>query len=152
MLFRSHLDHGIRVAVGTDVGVGPRFSLWQELAEVYKVQQVQGVGLDGARLLYLGTLGGARALNLDHETGNFAMGKSADFWILDPADSPYLSSRLGTCESKEEQLFALLHLATETDVRATYVAGRRIQSLTDGLAEVIGRCWMAFRLWIEGEA
>jgi len=123
---QRHVERGIAVAVGTDIGAGTRFSLWQELAEVYKLQQLQNYRLDTARLLYLGTLGGAVALELDQETGNFEAGKSADFLVLAPADCPYMAERLDRCESHEEQLFCLLHLATEREIRATYLAGRMV--------------------------
>jgi guanine deaminase len=121
---RRHLAFGIPVAVGTDIGAGTRHSLWQELSEVYKVQQLQDFGLDAARLLYLGTLGGARALRLGDETGNFETGKSADFWVLDDSENPYLTERLRHCDSWEDQLFCLLHLAGPGEVKATFVAGR----------------------------
>lgn len=123
---RRHQQRHIAVAVGTDIGAGTRFSLWQELAEVYKVQQVQGYRLGAAELLYLGTLGGAAVLRLDKETGNFETGKSADFLVLDPLGSRYLAERLDHCESHEDQLFCLLHLATEREVRATFVAGEAV--------------------------
>ncbi len=123
---RRHLEHGIAVAMGTDIGAGTEFSVWRELAEAYKVQQLLGFRLDAARLLYLGTLGGARALRLDHETGNFEPGKSADFFALGYVDDDYLASRLDRCGSAEEQLFCLLHLAGEARVRATYVQGRLV--------------------------
>ncbi|NJD05271.1 MAG: guanine deaminase [Methylococcaceae bacterium] len=121
---QRHVQRNIPVAIGTDIGAGTRFSVWQELAEVYKVQQVQGYRLNAAQLLYLGTLGGAEALDLAHETGNFAVGKSADYLALDPLATPYLAERLDRCESREEQLFCLLHLATDKELRATFVAGQ----------------------------
>jgi guanine deaminase len=123
---QRHLAFGIRVAMGTDVGAGTRFSVWQELSEAYKVQQMLGFGLDAGKLLYMGTLGGARALGLQDQTGNFEAGKSADFWVLDASVSAYLPQRLSHCESLEDQLFALLHLATDRDVRANVVAGRMV--------------------------
>lgn len=120
---QRHRARGIRVAVGTDVGAGPQFSVWRELADAYKVQQLQGEDIGAARLLYLGTLGGAKALSLDAETGNFAPGKSADFWVLDYTADVYLGERLARCASHEEQLFALLHLASPAHIRATYAQG-----------------------------
>ena len=132
----AHLRHGIDVGVGTDIGAGTNFSVWNNLSDAYKIQQLQGFTLDSARLLYLGTLGGAKALRLEHETGNFEPGKSADFFMLDGAENPYLAERLRRCESLSEQLFCLLHLATERAVGATYVAGRRVyRSDSEGFGE-----------------
>jgi guanine deaminase len=122
----QHLQHGIRVAVGTDIGAGPRFSIWRNLADAYNIQQLQGMTLDAAALLYLGTLAGAEALNLQQETGNFAPGKSADFWLLNASEAGYLSQRLEHCDDLAAQLFCLLHLATEQQVTATFVQGRQV--------------------------
>lgn len=126
---RRHLEHGIPVAMGTDIGAGTQFSVWRELAEAYKVQQLQGFRVNAAQLLYLATLGGAKALQLDHETGNFEPGKSADFFVLGYEEDNYLTARLHRCGSAEEQLFCLLHLAGEAQVRATYVQGESVTRL-----------------------
>jgi len=121
-----HVQHGITVAVGTDIGGGTRFSVWEELSESYKIQKLQGMALGAAELLYLGTLGGAKALCLDGETGNFQAGKSADFFVLGLEGEDYLCRRLRRCESVVHQLFCLLHLASARQVRATYVRGLRV--------------------------
>jgi guanine deaminase len=123
---RKHLEHGIPVAVGTDVGAGPQFSVWRELAEMYKVQRLQGQGLSAAQLLYPATLGGARALGLEREIGSFEAGKCADFFVLGDGGDAYLAARLERCESLEARLFCLLHLAGAAEVRATCVAGTMV--------------------------
>lgn len=123
-----HLRHGIPVALGTDIGAGTHFSVWQEAAESYKIQQLQGMTLDAAQLLYLATLGGARALGLEHEVGNFVPGKSADFFVLDPSRNDYLVERLARCASMEDRLFCLLQLADGQQVEKTYCEGRLARS------------------------
>jgi guanine deaminase len=124
---RRHVERGIPVAVGTDIGAGTEFSVWRELAEAFKVQRIQGESPSAAELLYLATLGGARALGLDEETGNLEPGKDADFMVLNTAEDPYLATRLRRSKNLEDQLFALLHLAGESHVQATYVDGRRVE-------------------------
>ena len=121
-----HQRHGVRLGVGTDIGAGTSFSVWRNLSDAYKIQQLQGETLDAAGLLYLGTLGGAEALRLARETGNFAPGKSADFFVLDSALDAYLTERLRRCDSLAQRLFCLAHLATEQLVAATFVQGRRV--------------------------
>lgn len=118
-----HRHSGIPVALGTDIGAGTHFSVWQEAGESYKIQQLQGVTLNAAQLLYFATLGGAQALRLEHETGNFAPGKSADFFVLDPSGNGYLVERLRRCESLEDRLFCLLQLAGGDEVGATFCRG-----------------------------
>lgn len=121
-----HIEHGVRVCMGTDIGAGTRFSVWENLSDAYKIQQLQGHTLNAAQLLYLGTLGGAEALRLAHETGNFEAGKSADFLVLRPEANAWLGERLERCAQPEDRLFCLLHLATEREIAATYVAGRQV--------------------------
>lgn len=125
----AHLKHGIRVGVGTDIGAGSPFSVWRNLADAYSIQQLQGHSVNAAQLLYLGTLGGANMLRLEHETGNFARGKSADFCVLDlngaKGAHAYLRQRLHRCASSEQQLFCLLHLADAAHISATFVGGQR---------------------------
>jgi guanine deaminase len=121
-----HLAHGIKLCMGTDIGAGTRFSIWENLSDAYKIQQLQGNTLDAAELLYLATLGGAEALRLAHDIGNFQAGKSADFIVLDPVENPYLQARLAYCEQPQDQLFCLLHLAAERDIQAAYVRGRAV--------------------------
>ena len=41
-----------------------------------------------AEMLFTGTLGGARALDMENRFGNFDLGKEADFVVVDPAGSP----------------------------------------------------------------
>ena len=122
----AHENLGIACCLGTDIGAGTRFSIWQNLSDAYKIQQLQKRSLNVAHLLYLATLGGARALHLDHETGNFAKGKSADFFVLNAEEDSYLVERLRRCDDLEAQLFCLMHLATERQVQATFVQGRRV--------------------------
>lgn len=123
---RAHQRHGLKLAVGTDIGAGTHFSVWNELSECYKVQQLQGHTLGVAELLYLGTLGGAEALGLAAQTGNFAAGKCADFLVLATEGDDYLEERLRRCESQEDQLFCLIHLAGPCHMKAVYANGREV--------------------------
>jgi len=119
-----HLEQGIPLMVGTDVGGGTGFSMLEELAATYKVQQLQQNRLNAAQLLYLGTLGAARALHMDDRIGNFVAGKQADFLVFAPRTDSYLAQRLNFCQTDEERLFALILLGRSQHIRATYVAGQ----------------------------
>src|ERR1019366_1313229 len=70
---RRHLDAGVHVALGTDIGGGTGFGMLKEALQAYLMQRVtpDGVMLDPSRLLYLATLAGAEALGLDGEIGDF---------------------------------------------------------------------------------
>jgi guanine deaminase len=115
---------GVNVAIGTDVGGGTSFSLLRTLSEGYKVLQLQGSSLGVHSALYLATLGGARSLSLAEEIGSLEPGKVADFTVLDGACTPLLTLRSAAAQSAEDALFALLMLADDRAVAATYVAGR----------------------------
>ncbi len=126
---RRHLAHGVRMALGTDVGGGPGFSLLREARTAYQTQMLlgeAGVRLDPARLLWLATAGGAAALGLADETGDLAVGKAADLVQLRPPERGTLAERLRHAVSAEDALAALLTLGDEADVAGTWVAGRRV--------------------------
>lgn len=128
---KRHLEHRIPVAVGTDIGAGLHLSVWEELSEVYKVQQLQGLTLTAGQLLYLVTLGPAKALKLDRVAGNFEKGKIADFWVLDPSRDDYLTERLKRCDSLEEQLLILIHLGKRHHIQATFISGKPCDGVSD---------------------
>ncbi|CAM2006891.1 guanine deaminase [Acanthopleuribacter pedis] len=121
---KRHRHHGVPVLVGTDIGAGTNFGVLEELGSVYKAQQMQRLSLNAAQLLYLGTLAGAEALQMADRIGNFAVGKQADFVVIDTAEDPGLRLRLGFCHNPEDALFTQLNLVRPHHVRATAVAGR----------------------------
>lgn len=117
--------HGVRTALGTDVGGGTSFSVPRTAAEGYKVLQLQGQTLTPARAFYLATLGGARALYLDDRIGNFEPGREADFLVIDPAATPLLARRTAAARDIHETLFALMVLGDDRHVAEVYLCGER---------------------------
>jgi guanine deaminase len=120
--------HPIKVGLGTDVGAGTSFSLLQTANEAYKVAQLRGQKLSAFHALFLATLGGARALNLEEKLGNFEPGKEADFVVFDPAPTPLMRFRNGTTlpDSVEEicdRAFSLIIMGDDRAVHATYIMG-----------------------------
>lgn len=119
-------ERPVRVGLGTDVGAGTTFSLPSTMGEAYKVAQLRGHSLDPLRSLYLATLGGAVALDIDHYVGTLTPGHEADLVVLDPQATPLLSRRTNTAESVSDLIFALSILGDDRVVRRTYVAGRPV--------------------------
>ncbi len=115
----------IRVGIATDVGAGTSFSLLRTLSEAYKVCQLAGQRLTPLKAFYLATLGAAESLYLDHRIGNFAIGKEADFVVLDLAASELMQCRMENASTLEERLFALMMLGDDRCVQATHVMGKR---------------------------
>lgn len=116
----------VRVGIGTDVGGGDSFSMLRACNETYKVQQLQKNSISPASLLYLSTLGGARALDLDTHIGNFCVGKEADMVVLDEQATPLLARKTKAVRSWEERLFALLMLGDDRAVYDTLVLGKSV--------------------------
>ncbi|MDX6398555.1 MAG: aminodeoxyfutalosine deaminase [Gaiellaceae bacterium] len=85
---------GLRVGVGTDgVSSVPSHDFFEELRTVIsfaRARSEQAGSLSATEALELATLGGARALGLDRETGSLVAGKRADVAVLSLSGSPYL--------------------------------------------------------------
>jgi guanine deaminase len=96
--------------------------------EAYKVGQLKREPFDAAKLFYLATLGGARALRMDDKIGNFAPGREADFLVLDLAATPVLAHRLALASTTADKLFALAILGDDRAVKHTYIMGERAYS------------------------
>jgi guanine deaminase len=127
-LFRLHhtIDAGVIVGLGTDIGAGTTPSMFTAMADAYKVQQVQGVSLSPFELWYLATLGGARALSLDEETGSLEAGKSADFLVLDLHATPLISMRSERAANIEDLLAGLIFMGDDRLVQSAHIAGREV--------------------------
>jgi guanine deaminase len=125
-LFPLHrvLNAGVIVGLGSDIGAGTTPSMFNAMADAYKVQQVQNVSLSPFHLWYLATLGGARALRLDDETGSLEAGKSADFIVIDPHGTPLLSMRTGRAASLVDLLAGLIFMGDDRAVKRSVIAGR----------------------------
>jgi len=124
---RRHLDAGVRVALGTDVGAGTGLGVLKEGLMAYQVQMLlgsEGARLGPAHLLWLATGGGASALGLSDEVGALSPGLSADFVLLRPPSGSTLAAVLERSESFEDALGALFTLAREESVASVWVAGR----------------------------
>lgn len=120
-----HRAHGVRVALGTDVGAGTGLSLLKEGLAAYEMQAVLpgGERLAPAHLLHLATRAGARALGLAEVAGDLTPGKRADLVLLRPPAGGTLASVLAHSPSAEASLGALFALAREDCVGEVRVDG-----------------------------
>ena len=127
---RAHVDHGVRVALGSDVGAGTGFSLFKEGLQAYFVQQLlgpAGLPLEPADLLHLATRSGALALGLDHEVGDLSVGKAFDALWLRPIETSPLAIALRHADSASEALARVFALAGPADVAGVWVAGEPVK-------------------------
>lgn len=123
-------QHKINVGLGTDIGGGTSFSMFQTMNEAYKVCQMRGAPLDPIKSFYLSTLGGARTLNFEDKIGNLMPGKEADFLVLDLKATPLLSRRLSVAKSISEKMFVLSMLGDDRTIDQTYVLGKQAYKKT----------------------
>jgi guanine deaminase len=120
-----HLQFGVRVALGSDVGAGTGFSLLKEGLQAYFCQQLlgdHGRPLTAAHLLYLATTAGAEALDLPH-VGHLSVGQHFDAQLLRPAEGSPLAVAITHAEDTEEALARIFTLGTPADVQAVWING-----------------------------
>lgn len=124
---RSHINHRIRLGLGTDKGAAPSPSIARQMVEVFGQQMLASpreLVPTPAQLFFLGTLGGAEALGLP--IGNLVVNKHADFLAIDPnADSKYLPPLLEQAASPAEVLYLLMNYLTPNHIKV-YLAGRPV--------------------------
>ena len=116
----------VNVGLGSDIGAGTTFSMLSTINEGYKTQQLRGDKLSPFKSLFLATLGGAIALDLEGTIGNFVKGAEADFIVLDYHATPLMYRRMQHCKTLSEKLFILSMLGDERHVKATHIMGERV--------------------------
>lgn len=117
-------EENIRIAVATDIGGGTSYSMLRTMDEAYKVCQLQNQNLPPLYAFYLMTLGNARALGLEGEIGNLAVGSEADITVLNARATPSMALRMETVTTIAEELFVLQTLGDDRAIAETYVAGK----------------------------
>jgi guanine deaminase len=124
---RRHVEHGIGIALGSDVGAGAGLFLPKEALQAYFIQQLlgpDGLALTPVHLLYLATRAGARALGLDDRVGDFAVGKDFDAVWLAPPPSSTLAVNLRHASDVTDALARVFALATPADVASVWLRGQ----------------------------
>lgn len=140
MPWKRTVASGVNIAAGTDFGGGDEWLIPRVLGDAFKVHMSEdgaaAVSMHPAEMLFLGTLAGARALDMEDRFGNFDVGKEADFVVVDPSHVPALAGAIthGTRSSDREKaeaqvLFALLMGLREPAITAVYVQGRRLDGV-----------------------
>ena len=123
-----HLAAGVHVSLGTDVGGGTGFGMLKEGLQAYFMQQLMPGGhpLSPAHLLYLSTLAGAEALDLQETCGDFSVGKAFDAVYLRPGAGTPLETVIRHAEGPERVLAAVFTLGGAADVRQVWVGGESV--------------------------
>jgi guanine deaminase len=127
---RRHVERGVRVALGTDVGAGTSFSLLREGLQAYFMQALlgeDGLPLTPAHMLYLATRAGADALGLGDEVGDLSVGRQFDAVWVAPDPGTTLAHVLGHAADADDALAKVFALAGSSDVREVWVGGDRVR-------------------------
>lgn len=120
---RAVEKQAIPLALGSDVGAGPSFSLFDVMKAMNYSQEHH---LSPLTAYYYATLGGAAALGLEHVIGNFQPGKEADFIILDL----YRLHPEFVIGSLEDLLAFLIYLGHDGFIERTYIRNRCVWDRT----------------------
>ncbi|KAH8417790.1 hypothetical protein KR222_005978 [Zaprionus bogoriensis] len=137
---------GLTVGLGTDVSGGNSVSILHALTRTLEVskhidffnkQNVRGTGpaksgnpdyqqLSYKQAFYLATLGGAKALALDHVTGNFAVGKDFDALLVDVSvmEEPHRSLTV------DELVEKFIYAGDDRNILSVFVAGKKVKGQT----------------------
>jgi guanine deaminase len=137
MPWKRTVASGVNIAAGTDFGAGDEWLIPRVLGDAFKVHISEpgedAVSLHPAEMLFIGTLAGARALDMESRFGNFDVGKEADFVVVDPSGTPALRAvlnngvRSGEAElARDQTLFTLLMGIRESSIAEVYVRGSRV--------------------------
>lgn len=128
---QRHIDAGVQVALGSDVGAGNGFSMFKEGVQAYFMQQLHpdgGLPMTSAHLLYLATASGAQALGLEGEVGDLSVGKRFDAVFLSPTARQPLDVGLNHAASDEDALAKIFALGTPSDIKSVWIDGQLVKS------------------------
>ncbi|MFC6287712.1 guanine deaminase [Nocardioides sp. GCM10027113] len=126
---RRHVDHGVRVALGSDVGAGTGFCLLKEGLQATFTQSLlgrEGLPLTSTHLLHLATRAGALALGLGDQVGDLGEGRQFDAVRVRPAPGTPLDLALRHADSPEQALARVFALGTPADLAGIWIAGQEV--------------------------
>ena len=121
------MAEGQRIGLATDTGGGSSFSMLRTMAAAYEIGQLRHNPLHAAQLLWLATVGSARALRMENRIGNIAPGMEADLVVLDLASTPAIAQREAEAEDLWEALFPTIMMGDDRAVAEVWIGGRRVK-------------------------
>jgi len=123
-LFDMGLARQMRVGLATDTGGGSSFSMLHTMAAAYEVAQLRGQALHPSQLLWLATVGSARALRAEDRIGNLAPGMEADLVVLDLKSTPAIEQATRRAETIWQAVFPTIMMGDDRAIRAVWVGGK----------------------------
>ncbi|KAJ3150135.1 hypothetical protein HDU89_003223 [Geranomyces variabilis] len=151
---RALLEAGCKVGLGSDVAGGWSMSIVEAMRSAIVASRVVGhvkhaaathahphVALSLAETFYLATLGGAKLLDIDSTTGNFAPGKEFDALVvnLDAGGSEDSGARpveIFDHDDAAEMFEKFVFISDDRNISEVYVAGRRVVGGSEARVDV----------------
>lgn len=126
-LFDMSLARHLRVGLATDTGGGSSFSMLHTMAAAYEIGQLRGQALHPSQLIWLATVGSARALHAETRIGNIAPGMEADLTILDLASTPAIEQATRRAETIWQALFPTIMMGDDRAVKSVWIGGKPLR-------------------------
>jgi guanine deaminase len=126
-LFDMSLARHLRVGLATDTGGGSSFSMLHTMAAAYEVAQLRGQALHPSQLIWLATIGSARALRAEHRIGNIVPGMEADLTILDLASTSAIAQATARAETIWQALFPTIMMGDDRAIRTVWIGGKPLR-------------------------
>ncbi|NJD69439.1 MAG: guanine deaminase [Candidatus Methylomirabilota bacterium] len=130
MPLRELLDMGLHIGLGSDAGGGPTLAPFEIMRTTIYTHTARrffpgsgGGEIFPSTVLYMATLGGARALGLDDKIGSLAHGKEADFIVVNPQRLSPLASETGLNIAPDTLLSRMIFRGDDRIVEQAYVRG-----------------------------
>lgn len=126
---KRHVEQGVWVALGSDVGAGTGYCLLKEGLQAYFMQQLladEGLPLTAAHLLHLATRAGAVALDLGDRVGDLSVGREFDAVWIRPKNGDPLDMGIEYAKDSEDALAKIFALGTTDDIASVWVGGERL--------------------------
>lgn len=116
---------GFRIGLATDTGGGSSFSMLRTMASAYEVAQLRHRPLHPAELLWLATVGSARAMRLEDKIGNIAVDMEADLVVLNLASTPEIAQRAARADDFWEAVFPTIMMGDDRAIESVWINGSR---------------------------
>lgn len=113
--YRKIVGKGLTVGLGSDVAGGTCLDMFYHMKMANYTQTDGSLGVFEA--FYLATLGGAATLSKTHEIGSIAVGKKADFLVVD----------LDNKDGVDEILSELIFVKGKESIEEVYCGGKRVK-------------------------
>ncbi|XP_053971668.1 guanine deaminase isoform X1 [Hylaeus volcanicus] len=123
---------GIKIGLGTDVAGGQNCSILDAMRSALQVSNHLSFIKDNYEALnykdvfYMATLGGAKALAMEHEIGNFVVGKEFDALVVDTNISVGHLDDLRNY-TLEEKLQKFIYSGDDRNILEVYISGCKVK-------------------------